>query len=270
MTLDNEILILNYTTNKRKVIILGVFAVVVILVVILLTVSLNSGIKSETNKIESEITQTTPKKVVKKCPDLPERICNGKVTVNYRPQPGINLPGTNITFECKIGFQLVSKISEFICQENGTWNALKEEVVCQEVQYEFYATPYESTFEEARKHCQSLGGDLATDNLRNDLITFKRKEDIGNITYGRGPGYSHWVGVVVDRNNTANLRYIDDNSIVHHEKPNNTLHFSYNNMTGDRFYQDMSGYCIGMSGFMMHNLNCSFALYGLCENKYFG
>ena len=57
MTLDNEILILNYTTNKRKLIILGVFAVVMILGVILLTVSLNSGIKSETNKIESEISK---------------------------------------------------------------------------------------------------------------------------------------------------------------------------------------------------------------------
>ena len=67
--------------------------------------------------------------------------------MNYRQQPNNNLPGTNNTFECKIGFQLVSKISEYICQDNGTWNALKEEVVCQEGNsfFLFYTVKYINT-----------------------------------------------------------------------------------------------------------------------------
>ena len=57
MALDDEILIMNYTTNKRKVIFLGVFAVVVILGVVLLTVSLNNlggGSESLKNSVESK------------------------------------------------------------------------------------------------------------------------------------------------------------------------------------------------------------------------
>ena len=58
MALDNEILIMNSTVNKRKVIILTVFAVVLLLGVTLLTVSLNnSGDRNESSKnsIESKI-----------------------------------------------------------------------------------------------------------------------------------------------------------------------------------------------------------------------
>ena len=58
MALNDEVLIMNYTVNKRKVIILAVFSVVVILGVVLLSVSLNNssgGNKSSSNTVESKI-----------------------------------------------------------------------------------------------------------------------------------------------------------------------------------------------------------------------
>ena len=69
---------------------------------------------------------------VKKCPDLPDSLCNGKVIVNYRPQPNMNLPGTKISFECNKGFQLLSKTSQYICQKNGNWTGKINEAVCKE------------------------------------------------------------------------------------------------------------------------------------------
>ena len=58
MALNDELLIMKSNVNKKKVIILAVFAVVVILGGILLSVSLtNSGNETSINAIESKISE---------------------------------------------------------------------------------------------------------------------------------------------------------------------------------------------------------------------
>ena len=58
MALNDELLIMNSNVNKKKVIILAVFAVVVTLGVILLSVSLtNSGNEISINAAESKISE---------------------------------------------------------------------------------------------------------------------------------------------------------------------------------------------------------------------
>ena len=58
MALNDELLIMNSNVNKKKVIILAVFAVVVILGGILLSVSLtNSGNEISINAAESKISE---------------------------------------------------------------------------------------------------------------------------------------------------------------------------------------------------------------------
>ena len=58
MALNDEVLIMNYTVNKRKVIILAVFSVVVILGVVLLSVSLNNSSGVNESSIESKISKS--------------------------------------------------------------------------------------------------------------------------------------------------------------------------------------------------------------------
>ena len=58
------------------------------------------------------------------CPALSDFLRRGEVIVNANPRSDINVlvAGTSITFQCNKGYVLSSHNSEYLCQDDGTWN----------------------------------------------------------------------------------------------------------------------------------------------------
>lgn len=43
--------------------------------------------------------------------------------MNFKKDNKKPLVGTKVTFKCNLGYKLTSNISEYVCQQNGSWSS---------------------------------------------------------------------------------------------------------------------------------------------------
>jgi len=202
------------------------------------------------------------------CPDLPTSIPNGNVVVNYKPSSN-NVVGTNITFKCKSGYEfpLGNEIVDYICGENGTWSSPELDPRCLTVKYEFKITPIKETFDNARKLCKSMQGDLITTNLKHEGD--KYHDAISNTLRFAGPRGRIWVGVTDRGGPQESWRYVTDNSTFVIDE----TQYSWVGRNHER-HSNGSQHCVtmhpapaGRKG-ILGKQDCSTMQRGLCEIKY--
>ena len=70
--------------------------------------------------------------ILTECRDPPKNILNGKVIVNKKTRSDKTVVGTSITIKCKYGYGLLTRDSEYICQEDGNWNQKLINIKCLE------------------------------------------------------------------------------------------------------------------------------------------
>jgi len=203
------------------------------------------------------------------CPDLPTNIPNGNVVVNYKPSSNKYVVGTNITFKCKSGYELPhgKEIEEHICGENGTWSSPYLNPRCLMVKYHFEITQIKETFDNARKWCKFIQGDLITTNLKHEGN--KYHDEVLKISKRGGPEGRFWVGVTDRGGPQESWRYVTDNSTFVIDE----TQYSWVGRNHER-HSNGSQHCVtmhpapaGRKG-ILGKQDCSTMQRGLCEIKY--
>ena len=56
------------------------------------------------------------------CQDAPKKVKNGKVKFESNILTNKPVVGTKVSFQCNYEYKLSSKVTDYICQKDGTWN----------------------------------------------------------------------------------------------------------------------------------------------------
>jgi len=191
-------------------------------------------------------------------------VADATSTVNSIMLPPIH--GTRVDYQCNSGY-LPDTIQSAVCGELRDGQIDVSSIECHKDQYTFKITSKKGNFDQARKECIQMGGDLITTNMKPQGQKYNTK--IRSLV--RSHGYTLWVGIT-DRDEEEKWKFVTDNSDFEPNGGNTLFRWDDGEPNNHDNSQDCGCISFGsmtVTDFTLDDKNCEFSFSGLCELKNF-